>query len=278
MTTKEEDIPRVLLVGAGKMGGALLDAWLKQKTVQPRDIVLVEPDVIRAKYYRETYSLYTFETPEAVNTGLGRPIVLFAVKPQIMDEVAPLYRNLAEQNSLILSIAAGKTTSYFEKILGTESSIVRAMPNIPASIGKGITVLYANNNVDSERKKQCETLLHAVGEVRWVDNEELMDPVTAVSGSGPAYVFLLIEALAEAGVEAGLDPTLAHDLALTTVAGAGALAEQSTLSPSTLRGNVTSPGGTTEAALQVLMAEDGMPALFSEAIRKATVRSKALAD
>jgi len=277
MAAKEKNIPRVLLVGAGKMGGALVDAWLEQQTVQPRDIVLIEPDVVRAKYFRETYSLYTFEDPEAVNTGIGRPIVLFAVKPQTMDEVAPMYRSLAEQGSLILSIAAGKTTNYFQKILGTESSIVRAMPNTPASIGKGMTVLYANHNVDSEQKRQCEVLMHAVGEVRWVENEELMDTVTAVSGSGPAYVFLLIETLAEAGTEAGLDPMLANDLALATVAGAGALAEQSTLSPSILRENVTSPGGTTEAALKVLMADDGIRSLFSEAIRKAVVRSKELA-
>ena len=277
MTTNEY-LPRVLLVGAGKMGGALVDAWLQQQTIQPRDIVLIEPDVARAKHFRETYSLYTFETLEAVNTGMGKPIVLFAVKPQMMDEVAPVYRDLAQQDSLILSIAAGKSISYFEEKLGTESSIVRAMPNTPASIGRGMTVLYANNNVDDERKKHCETLMNAVGQVCWVDNEELMDPVTAVSGSGPAYVFLLIEALADAGVEAGLDRTLADKLALATVAGSGALAEKSALAPNVLRQNVTSPGGTTEAALEILMAENGLSTLLSAAVRQATEKSKELAS
>ena len=273
-----ENLPRVLLVGAGKMGGALVDAWLQQQTIQPRNIVLIEPDVARAKHYRETYSLYTFETLEAVNTGMGKPIVLFAVKPQTMDEVVPVYRNLAQQDSLILSIAAGRSIDYFEETLGAESAIVRAMPNTPASIGRGMTVLCANNNVDAEGKKHCETLMNAVGQVSWVDDEGLMDPVTAVSGSGPAYVFLLIEALADAGVEAGLDRPLADKLALATVAGSGALAENSTLPPSVLRQNVTSPGGTTEAALEILMAESGMRSLLSAAVRKATDKSKELAS
>ena len=273
-----ENLPRVLLVGAGKMGGALVDAWLQQQTIQPRNIVLIEPDVARAKHYRETYSLYTFETLEAVNTGMGKPIVLFAVKPQTMDEVVPVYRNLAQQDSLILPIAAGRSIDYFEETLGAESAIVRAMPNTPASIGRGMTVLCANNNVDAEGKKHCETLMNAVGQVSWVDDEGLMDPVTAVSGSGPAYVFLLIEALADAGVEAGLDRPLADKLALATVAGSGALAENSTLPPSVLRQNVTSPGGTTEAALEILMAESGMRSLLSAAVRKATDKSKELAS
>lgn len=273
-----ENLPRVLLVGAGKMGGALVDAWLQQQTIQPRNIVLIEPDVARAKHYRETYSLYTFETLEAVNTGMGKPIVLFAVKPQTMDEVVPVYRNLAQQDSLILSIAAGRSIDYFEETLGAESAIVRAMPNTPASIGRGMTVLCANNNVDAEGKKHCETLMNAVGQVSWVDDEGLMDPVTAVSGSGPAYVFLLIEALADAGVEAGLDRPLADKLALATVAGSGALAEKSSLPPSVLRQNVTSPGGTTEAALEILMADSGLRSLLSAAVRKATDKSKELAS
>ena len=278
MVAQKKDPHRILLVGGGKMGGALVDAWLTREVVQSRDIVLIEPDIARAKYFRERYSLYTFETLEAVNTGVGQSTVVFAIKPQTMDTVVPLYRSLAQQDSLILSIAAGKTLNYFEGILGTSSPIVRAMPNTPASIGKGMTVLCSNSNVNSKQKTLCGELVSAVGKVRWIDNEKLMDPVTAVSGSGPAYVFLLIEVLTEAGVKAGLSQDLAHELAVTTVAGAGALAEESALSPKVLRQNVTSPGGTTEAALEVLMSNDGLSELFLQAVNQAVARSRELAS
>ena len=260
------------------MGGALLESWLKQQFIQPQDVVLIEPNVARAKHYRDTYSLYTFETLEAVNTGLGATIILFAVKPQVMDDVTPAYRSLAEKGSLVLSIAAGKPIRYFEAKLGKQSSIVRAMPNTPASIGKGITVLCANKNVEAKQRKQCEDLMSAVGKTCWIEDEGLMDPVTALSGSGPAYVFLLIEALTHAGIEAGLTAQLAHDLSVATVAGASLLAESSSEPPSVLRRNVTSPGGTTEAALQVLMADDALQNLFSKAIDRAIIRSKSLAN
>lgn len=278
MAKETKDTHRILLVGAGKMGGALIDAWLMRRIVQPRDIVLIEPDIVRARHFRERYSLFTFETLEAVNTGVGQPIIVFAIKPQVMDAVVPLYSSLAEQGALILSIAAGKTLDYFEKILGADSAIVRAMPNTPASIGKGMTVLCSNGHINSQQKALCQDLMSAVGRVRWVNNEKLMDPVTAVSGSGPAYVFLLIEALAEAGVKAGLDQDLANELAITTVTGAAALAEESTLPPSVLRQNVTSPGGTTEAALTVLMSNDGLSDLFLRAVNQAVTRSRELAD
>ena len=277
MARQTGDNHHILLVGAGKMGGALVDAWLTRKIIQSSNIVLIEPDIARAKHFRETYSLQTFETLEAVNTGVGQPIVVFAIKPQVMDAVVPLYRGLAQQGSLILSIAAGKTLDYFEGILGANSPIVRAMPNTPASIGKGMTALCSNDHVNSKQKTLCQELVSAVGKVRWVDNEQLMDPVTAVSGSGPAYVFLLIEVLAEAGFKAGLDQDLANELAVTTVAGAAALAEESTLSPSILRQNVTSPGGTTEAALTVLMSNDRLSDLFLQAVNKAVTRSRELA-
>jgi len=278
MARETKDTRRILLVGAGKMGGALIDAWLMRKIVRPRDIVLIEPDILRARHFRERYSLFTFETLEAVNTGVGQTIVVFAIKPQTMDAVVPLYSSLAEQGALILSIAAGKTLDYFGKILGADSAIVRAMPNTPASIGKGMTVLCSNGHINSQQKALCQELMSAVGKVRWVNNEKLMDPVTAVSGSGPAYVFLLLEALAEAGVKAGLDQDLANELAITTVTGAAALAETSTLSPSVLRQNVTSPGGTTEAALAVLMSNDGLSDLFLRAVNQAVSRSRELAD
>ena len=268
---------RVLMVGAGKMGGALIESWLKKQTTQPSDIVLVEPNVTRAKYFRDPYTLYTFETPEAINTGLGEATILFAVKPQVMDEVVPLYKPLIQPGRLVLSIAAGTPISYFEHQLGANTAVVRAMPNTPASIGHGITVLCANTHVSAEQRARCEILIGAVGQVEWIEDESLMDAVTAVSGSGPAYVFLLIEALAQAGISAGLVPDLANRLALTTVAGAGALAEQTEDSPTVLRQNVTSPGGTTAAALEVLMADDGLQQLMARAVTAAKERGRELA-
>ena len=268
---------RVLMVGAGKMGGALIESWLKKQTTQPSDIVLIEPNVTRAKYFRDTYTLYTFETPEAINTGLGEAIILFAVKPQVMDEVVPLYKPLIQPGRLVLSIAAGTPISYFEHQLGANTAVVRAMPNTPASIGHGITVLCANTHVSAEQRARCEILIGAVGQVEWIEDESLMDAVTAVSGSGPAYVFLLIEALAQAGISAGLAADLANRLALTTVAGAGALAEQTEDSPTVLRQNVTSPGGTTAAALEVLMADDGLQQLMARAVTAAKERGRELA-
>ena len=268
---------RVLMVGAGKMGGALIESWLKKQTTQPSDIVLVEPNVTRAKYFRDTYTLYTFETPEAINTGLGEATILFAVKPQVMDEVVPLYKPLIQPGRLVLSIAAGTPISYFEHQLGANTAVVRAMPNTPASIGHGITVLCANTHVSAEQRARCEILIGAVGQVEWIEDESLMDAVTAVSGSGPAYVFLLIEVLAQAGISAGLAADLANRLALTTVAGAGALAEQTEDSPTVLRQNVTSPGGTTAAALEVLMADDGLQQLMARAVTAAKERGRELA-
>ncbi len=268
---------RVLMVGAGKMGGALIESWLKKQTTQPSDIVLVEPNVTRAKYFRDTYTLYTFETPEAINTGLGEATILFAVKPQVMDEVVPLYKPLIQPGRLVLSIAAGTPISYFEHQLGANTAVVRAMPNTPASIGHGITVLCANTHVNAEQRARCEILTGAVGQVEWIEDESLMDAVTAVSGSGPAYVFLLIEVLAQAGISAGLAADLANRLALTTVAGAGALAEQTEDSPTVLRQNVTSPGGTTAAALEVLMADDGLQQLMARAVTAAKERGRELA-
>ena len=268
---------RVLMVGAGKMGGALIESWLEKQTTQPSDIVLVEPNVTRAKYFRDAYTLYTFETPEAINTGLGEATILFAVKPQVMDEVVPLYKPLIQPGRLVLSIAAGTPISYFEHQLGANTAVVRAMPNTPASIGHGITVLCANTHVSAEQRARCEILIGAVGQVEWIEDESLMDAVTAVSGSGPAYVFLLIEALAQAGISAGLAADLANRLALTTVAGAGALAEQTEDSPTVLRQNVTSPGGTTAAALEVLMADDGLQQLMARAVTAAKERGQELA-
>ena len=194
-----------------------------------------------------------------------------------MRDVVPAYKKFVAPNTLFLSIAAGTNIGFFENMLGSNAAIVRAMPNTPAAIGKGITVLCPNANANDDQAALAKFLLEAVGQAILVDDETLMDAVTAVSGSGPAYVFLLIETLAEAGVKAGLPQNLADQLALQTVAGSGALAAESNDKPAQLRENVTSPGGTTFEALQILMAKDGLQPLMTKAVAAATRRGKELA-
>ncbi|MDH3918314.1 MAG: pyrroline-5-carboxylate reductase, partial [Rhodospirillales bacterium] len=203
--------------------------------------------------------------------------VLLAVKPQQMDAVLPEIRRFAGAKTVFLSIAAGKPIVYFEAGLGPSAAVVRAMPNTPAAVGRGMSVLSANDKAGATQRRVCEQLLSAVGEVAWVEDEGLLDAVTAVSGGGPAYVFLLIEALAEAGVEAGLPEDLAMRLARVTVAGAGELVHLAAEPAGKLRENVTSPGGTTLEALKILMAPDGLQPLMTRAIAAATRRSRELA-
>jgi len=214
---------------------------------------------------------------EDLPPDLDPEVVVFAIKPQQMASVAPHYRRFAKPQTLFVSIAAGTPIRFFEGSLGADAAIVRAMPNTPAAIGQGITVVCPNKRTTKAQLRLAQALLQAVGEVLAVDDEALIDPVTAVSGSGPAYVFLLIEAMADAGVAAGLPRDLAARLALVTVAGAGQLALKSGEPPATLRENVTSPGGTTFAALQVLMAKGGLTDLMTEAIAAATRRGRELA-
>jgi pyrroline-5-carboxylate reductase len=178
---------------------------------------------------------------------------------------------------VVLSIAAGRTIAGFERHLASGTAVIRSMPNTPAAIGRGITVAVGNPHVTPAQRQACDGLLAAVGEVAWVDDEDLLDAVTAVSGSGPAYAFYLAECLGDAGIAAGLEPALAKKLARWTVAGAGELLHRSDLGADTLRQNVTSPGGTTFAALQVLMADQGLPKLMREAVAAATRRSRELA-
>ena len=205
-------------------------------------------------------------------------VIVVAVKPQVMDEVFPPLARLAGKSTVVLSIAAGRTIAGFEKHLPKGTAVVRSMPNTPAAIQRGITVAVPNAHVTPAQRAACDALLRAVGEVAWVDDEGLLDAVTAVSGSGPAYVFYLAECLAEAGIKAGLAPELAQKLARCTVAGSGELLHRSDLGADTLRQNVTSPGGTTFAALQVLTAEhDGLAKLMREAVAAATRRSRELA-
>ena len=194
-----------------------------------------------------------------------------------MDATVPAYRGRVQPGTVFLSIAAGKPLRYFAAALGADAAVVRAMPNTPAAIGRGMTVLCANDRAGREDRAVCGALMAAVGEVAWIDDEALMDAVTAVSGSGPAYVFYLIECLAEAAVVAGLPAALAARLARQTVLGAAELARQSDAAPATLRENVASPGGTTEAALKVLMGAAGLQPLLTHAVAVAAQRSRELA-
>jgi pyrroline-5-carboxylate reductase len=216
-------------------------------------------------------------SPDALPAEPRPDALVFAVKPQIADDVVPQYRRWAGSETLFLSIIAGKTLAGLTRHLGN-AAIVRTMPNTPAAIGRGITVACANPLVTSEQREFCDLLLAAIGESAWVEDEALIDAVTAVSGSGPAYVFLLIEALARAGEAEGLPADLALRLARLTVAGSGELARISEEGPAQLRENVTSPGGTTRAALDVLMAEHGLEALIGRAVAAAAARSRELAS
>jgi len=266
----------MLLVGGGKMGGALLAGWLKRGIVKAKHVTVVEPDAGTAKAIRRRHRVAVVADPGGIAAKPGT--VVFAVKPQAMNAVAPAYARFAGAGTVFLSIAAGKTIGYFQARLGPKAAIVRAMPNTPAAVGHGITVAIANRRVGKAERKRCDRLLKAVGEVAWIDDEALMDAVTAVSGSGPAYVFLLAESLAEAGKAAGLPADLSGRLARVTVAGSGELLHRAADDPATLRRNVTSPGGTTAAALELLMAADGLQPLLTRAVAAAAKRSKQLAS
>lgn len=265
----------LLLAGCGKMGGAMLEGWIAAG-LNPESVLIQEtmpsPDLV-AFCQKHTIALGPLQTP-----AKAPAVIIMAVKPQVMDTVFPQIAKHAGPGTLTLSIAAGKTIASFARHLPANAAIARAMPNTPAAIGRGMTVLCPNAAVTPVQRALCDQLLSAVGEVGWVEDEGLMDAVTAVSGSGPAYVFLLAEAMAEAGVRAGLKPELAMQLARTTISGSAELMRQSPDVPAaTLRQNVTSPGGTTAAALAVLMADDGLTPLMTRAIAAATARSKALA-
>ncbi len=257
------------------MGGALLEGWVA-RGFDPARIRVQDPappPEIAALLAR----LGVTAEPVIDATGEAPGVILVAVKPQLMDVVFPSVARLAGPNTLTISIAAGRTLSSFEKQLPQGAAVVRAMPNTPAAIGRGITACTPNAHVTAEGRAACEALMSAVGEVVWVDGEAAMDAVTAVSGSGPAYVFLLAECLEKAAVAAGLDPDLSRRLARATVAGSGELLARSELDAATLRQNVTSPNGTTAAALAVLMADGGFEDLLKKAVLAGEGRSRELA-
>ena len=264
-----------MLVGAGKMGGAMLEGWLKSGA-DPKKIVVLDPfasDDMKALLSKHGVSLNP-----AVASIRNAEVVLIALKPQMMEEVLPSVVGLGASKPLILSVAAGKTIASFERHFGKTAAFIRTIPNTPASIGRGITAMSANPNVSATQLKLATDLLSAIGEVVTVDREELIDCVTAVSGSGPAYVFYMTECLAHAAEKIGLPPALAMQLARATVAGSGELMRVTGTEAATLRQNVTSPKGTTHAALQILMANDGLQLLFEKAVKAAADRSRELAS
>ena len=262
----------LVLLGCGKMGSAMLEGWLKNG-LPATTVWVVDPhpsDWVQARVEEGLH----------LNAPLPQApaICLIAVKPQMMAEALPTLAAMGNGETLFLSVAAGTPISYYETALGAETPVIRAMPNTPAAIGQGITAITGNRNASKAHLVQAELLLSAVGETLRLEGEHQMDAVTAVSGSGPAYVFHLIETLAAAGVAEGLPADLSMRLAKATVAGAGALAMKSDDGPDQLRVNVTSPGGTTAAALEVLMDRNGgFPDLMTRAVRAAANRGRELA-
>lgn len=267
-----DDIGLLALVGAGKMGAAMLEGWLSLG-LAPQNVVIIEP-----KPAEEIVALsmkgVALNPPAGAIVNIGT--VVLAVKPQVAADVMPSVAALTGAGTVVLSIMAGKTLDFLQAGL-PRAAIVRAMPNTPAAIGRGITVAVPNAAVTADQQQRAHALLAASGAVEWIADESLMDAVTAVSGSGPAYVFLLAETLTQAGIAAGLPQDLAAKLARETVAGSGELLHRSPLDPATLRQNVTSPAGTTAAALDVLMGADGFEPLMRRAVAAAAGRSKELA-
>jgi pyrroline-5-carboxylate reductase len=266
-----ESIPPILLVGCGRMGGAMLAGW-RERGLAPSVAVDPAPEAAR----QAGADLTVTGRAEAILEDFAPSAVVFAIKPQNAAETLPLYRRFAGR-AVFLSIMAGRTLAGIGALLGTEARIVRAMPNTPAAVRQGITVACPGSGVTEGQRALCDRLLQAIGTVAWVEDEALLDPVTAVSGSGPAYVFLLAELLEGAAREQGIPAELARRLARETVAGSGALLAASAEDAAALRRAVTSPGGTTERALAVLMASEAWPDLLSRAVAAAAARSRELA-
>jgi pyrroline-5-carboxylate reductase len=264
----------LVLLGAGKMGSAMLDGWLA-RGISPKKLVAIEPQPGKAVKALARRGLKL--NPKTGTKGKPAAAIVIAVKPQSAPEAVPALGAHVGKGTLVLSIMAGRTLGFLENALPAATAIVRAMPNTPAALGRGISTAVANARVSARQRKLASDLLAAIGKVEWVDDEALMDAVTALSGSGPAYVFLLAEAMTKAGIAAGLPAELAARLARETVTGSGELLHRSHLDAATLRQHVTSPGGTTAAALDVLMGPGGFDELLTKAIAAATRRGRELA-
>lgn len=270
---KQHLVRPIVIVGAGNMGGALARGLIAKGLSS--DLIVIDP-ALNPRDGRRYRAAGATTIKSAADIAATKPrAVIFAVKPQVMPSVVPGYAPAARA-AVVISIAAGTTTEKISAWLGHEAAIVRAMPNMPAAIGKGISAAFATPQVARAQRALAERILSAVGEVIWLDREDLIDPVTAVSGSGPAYVFLLVEALAKAGASVGLPPDVALKLARKTVEGAGAMLAERKEPAEDLRRAVTSPGGTTEAALKILMSERGLEPLMRAAVAAATARGQEL--
>ena len=276
---------QITLLGCGKMGSAMLEGWLADTNLDA-NFTIIEPHQTHLGWLQGQKSVRLYADCAAANAD-GAPVstmIVLAVKPQMMDDAIAGLGNMKYADCAYLSIAAGISTGWLKQRLGDAAIVIRAMPNTPAAIGKGITALYADapnqasNQAPNQARNLASQLLAAVGQVVHVQDEALMDGVTALSGSGPAYVFLLVEAMTEAGIKAGLPDDLAAELAKATVCGAGALMAAVDTAPAILRENVTSKGGTTAAALAVLMADDGLTSLMTKAVAAAKARSIELGE
>lgn len=262
----------VVLAGCGNMGFAMLKGWLEGGVLRPDDVTVVEPNQGLRERAAEL-GIRPIADAGELEAAFTPTLVVIAVKPQIMGAVLPAYAPMAARGTAFLSVAAGVGMKAYEAALGDKTAIVRCMPNTPAAIGKGMLVYFNNPNVDATLEGFVKELLACSGLVAKIDSENLMDAVTAVSGSGPAYVFHFIECLTQAGIVSGLPPEIAGQLAMQTIMGAGALAAKSAESPGKLRENVTSPNGTTQAALNVLMGGGALQKLISQAVDAARKRS-----
>ena len=254
------------------MGAVTLDGWLPLD-IEPNKVVVLEPHPVPEIAALAALGLRLNPKPAEIGPV---PAIVIAIKPQVAPEVVPTLKPYVGPSTVAVSIMAGRTLGFLEGAL-PGAALIRAMPNTPAAIGRGITVAAPNPCVTASQRELVHTLLSAIGAVEWVSDEGLMDAVTAVSGSGPAYIFLLAECMARAGVAAGLPADLSEKLARATVSGSGELLNRSPLPAATLRENVTSPGGTTAAALGVLMGPDGLDPLMTKAIAAATRRGRELA-
>lgn len=261
----------LVLLGAGKMGSAMLDGWLALG-LDPKRVTCIDPGLAGAA--REALAQKGVSLVASPADLSPPPVLVLAIKPQTLDAAAESLAGIAGPATLAISILAGKTIADLRARLPAVGAIVRAMPNTPAAVARGVTAAVCDAGVNDAQRVTADALLRAIGRLEWLDDENLIDAVTAVSGSGPAYVFHLVEALAAAGAAAGLPAGLAMRLARATVEGAGELLHRSPQDAATLRQNVTSPGGTTAAALAVLMDERrGLPPLMREAVAAAKRRA-----
>ena len=261
----------LLLFGAGKMGAAMLRGWLK-RGLKGGDITIIDPHV--SDEIRTIEAEHGCRINPAAETIAPQQVLVLAIKPQMLDEAAALLKAVVTPETLVISILAGKTLADVTSRVPATKAVIRAMPNTPAAVGRGITGLAASDDVSDAQKATAEALLSSIGLIAWLDDEAMIDAVTAVSGSGPAYVFYMVECLAKAAMAIGFTEAMAMRFARATIEGAGELLHQEkAVDAGTLRTNVTSPGGTTAAALGVLMAEDGLEPLMRRAVEAAKRRA-----